>query len=353
MITRILLFLTLAVGPWVTDMRKTSCSILWTTNQESLAWVQLEDGTRIYEEFAGRRVHGRLHHVHLTGLPEGSPLTYYVGNRLLVDKRNPYYPEYGEETLQGPYSVRTFTSRGKRCRFTVINDMHMNVGRYAALAEAIDSSDTDFIFLNGDLISAGHYGTDSLAKYEISPLGSKASSIPVMFARGNHEGRGEGIRNVSAIFPNDGPFPFTYMFRVGPAAFLVFDSGETGGRNSLNFCGRTQYEDYLRAQMDWALEAMKSSDWRKAKARICIVHAPMIDFGVPDDFFVHTWMNHNLVPLLSRAGVDFMIGADLHEHIYKEPGEMGNSFPILVNGSSTGLDVIVEGKHISFAEIVP
>lgn len=347
MMTKLLLLLTIVVGPWVTGMHKTSCSILWTTEEESLAWVQLEDGTRIYEEFAGRRVHGRLHHVHLTGLQEGSKVTYFVGNRLLVDKSNPYTPKYGEETVQGPFAVRTFTSRGNRCRFSVINDMHMKVSKYCSLAAQIDTADTDFIFLNGDLISAGHHSTDSLAKYEISPLGRKAAMIPVMFARGNHEGRGEGIRNVAAVFPNNGPLPFTYMFREGPVAVLVFDSGETGGGNSLNFCGKTQYEDYLRAQMEWAHKAMSSRDWKTAKARICIVHAPMIDFGVPDDFYVHTWMNHNLVPELSRAGVDLMIGADLHEYIYKAPGEMGNSFPIIVNDSSSRADVTVEGKRIS------
>ena len=168
-----------------------------------------------------------------------------------------------------------------------------------------------------------------------------------MFCRGNHESRGDGIRNVSAIYPTESGLPFTYIFRQGPAAFLVVDSGETGTRNSMAQCGKPFYEDYLRMQMEWVAEAVKSPEWKSAEVRICFVHAPMRDFGVPGDFVVHGWMNRNFVPVLNEAGVNLMISADYHEYIYTPSGEMGNDFPIIVNDSHSRADVKVEGKRIA------
>ncbi len=46
-------------------------------------------------------------------------------------------------------------------------------------------------------------------------------------------------------------------------------------------------------------------------------------------------MNHNFLPLLNKAGVDLMIGADLHEYFYHPAGTMNNAFPILVNDSES------------------
>jgi hypothetical protein len=99
--------------------------------------------------------------------------------------------------------------------------------------------------------------------------------------------------------------------------------------------------------MVWAEEAMKEPAFRKAPVKICIMHAPMVDFGVPDDFVPHSWMNHNFLPLLDKAGVDLMIGADLHEYHFIPAGTMNNGFPILVNDNESRLDVQVERGRIS------
>lgn len=346
--TRLLFLFYLAIGPWITGMRENSFSVLWTSDEECIAWVQLENGERIYEEFAGRRTHSRFHHIKIEGLKAGTEISYSIGCRNVIDKKNPRRPEYGEEILNGPYKVRTFSRDRKDCNFTVMNDVHMNLQRYRSYVSQIDPEATDFIFLNGDIISAGHHPVDSVVKYEIEPLGALSARIPVMFARGNHEGRGDGIRNIQAVYPNDNDdLPFSYMFREGPAAFIVLDAGETGVKNSLAFCGEDIYEDYIRNQMEWASKVMKSREWRSAKVRICLLHVPMVDPGVPDDYVVHTWMNHNFVPVLNKGGVNLMIGADLHEYQFHEPGTMGNDFPILVNDNQSRLEANITGNGIA------
>ena len=344
--TRLFAILAIIAGPWITNMHEDGFSVLWTTDEESIAWVQLEDGQRVYEEFAGRWAFGRLHQIRLRGLDAGRTVSYSIGSSPVID-HNSRRPKFGKEEVLGPFTTRTFSGAPDRCRFSIMNDMHMNLPQYSALAAQIDPSDCDFIQLNGDIISAGNHPLDSLVKYEISPLGELAAHLPVMYCRGNHESRGDGIRLVSAIYPAEDELPFSYIFRQGPAAFLVLDSGETGVKNAMDQCGKPFYEDYLREQMEWVRKAVQSPEWKSAQQRFCFVHAPMIDFGIPGDFVVHGWMNRNFVPILNEAGVNIMIAADYHEYIFTPAGRMGNDFPIIVNDSRSRADVKVEGDNIA------
>jgi hypothetical protein len=332
-------------GPWVTDMSENAFTVLWTTDIACQGWVQLDNGRRIFEDYAGRKLFGTFHTVRVEGLSRGSQYGYRIGNRV-VDPTNPRRPAFGRDVLSDRYSVRTFDPNRKECHFTVFNDVHMRLDHYAALLDDIDVPANDFIFLNGDIISAGNWTLDSLVKYEVSPLGAYGANLPVHIARGNHEGRGSGVALVEKVFPKAEGAPYFYTFREGPVAFIVLDAGETGVTNSLALTGDKIYEDYLREQMEWAEKAMKEPAFRKAPVKICLLHAPMVDPGIPDDYVPHTWMNHHFVPLLNKAGINLMIGADLHEYQYHPAGTMHNNFPILVNDAESRLDVQVRRGHI-------
>lgn len=332
-------------GPWVTDMSEQAFTVLWSTDEVCQGWVQLDNGRRIYEDYAGRKLFGTLHTVRVEGLSRGTEYGYRIGNRV-VDPANPRRPAYGQEVLSERYAVTTFDPNRKECRFSVMNDVHMRLDHYAALLDDIRISDNDFLLLNGDIISAGNWTVDSLLKYEVGPLGPWGANLPVVFSRGNHEGRGSGVALVEKVFPKAASAPYYYTFREGPAAFIVLDAGETGVTNALALTGDRIYEAYLREQMEWAKAAMKEPFFRNAPVKICILHAPMIDPGIPDDFVPHTWMNHHFLPLLNKAGVDLMIGADLHEYQYHPAGTMNNDFPILVNDDQSRLEVRVRSGHI-------
>ena len=55
-------------GPWVTEARTDRVTILWTSDKPGMAYVELADGTKIWETFAGRRVFHRLHRIRIDGL---------------------------------------------------------------------------------------------------------------------------------------------------------------------------------------------------------------------------------------------------------------------------------------------
>jgi hypothetical protein len=329
-------------GPWVTEAREDCVTICWLSEKPGMAYVELADGTKVWETFAGRRIFKRLHSVKIEGLESGTELCYRVCGQELVDDSNARNPRFGD-IYEGPWHrVRTFDPSDATCRFSVFNDIHMQVGEYGALAAQVDSAATDFLFLNGDIVSAGNYLADTLVCYELESLGTLPAGLPVLFARGNHEGRGNNPQLLADVFPNADPAPFYYTFRHGPIAFIVFDAGETSKSRSILYSGDAVYEDYLDEQIRWARKAMQEPLFSTAPMQICLIHVPMIDHPDKSDYLLQRWLNVHFVPMLDDAGVDLMISADLHEFMYCTPGTMNNPFPILVNDDLRRLDCVYE-----------
>lgn len=50
-------------GPWVTEARADRMTICWLSEKPGMAYVELPDGTQVWETFAGRRIFKRLHSV--------------------------------------------------------------------------------------------------------------------------------------------------------------------------------------------------------------------------------------------------------------------------------------------------
>ena len=335
-------------GPWITEMTQTGMTVMWTSKTPGQAWVELEDGTIIWETFAGRRIFGDFHKVEVECLTPGAAVKYRGGGRLVVDDTNARDPKMGETYSDDWHTVRTFDNKAKSCRFTVFNDIHLDVENYSAMAAEIDTLGSDFIFLNGDIIDAGNYQQDNYLEYTIDPLGNAASCMPVFFARGNHEGRGNGVKVVSQVFPNKvSSNGFYYTFRQGPVAFLVLDGGETGESRSVRYSGAEVYEDYLEEQIEWLQKAIKEPEFRKAPVKICMLHIPMIDHPDKSDYKIQRWLNVHILPLLNKAKFNLMIGADLHEYRCDEAGTMNNNFPIVTNSEVERLVCDCEGKEIS------
>lgn len=326
-------------GPWITDANDSAFTILWTSELPGTACVELEDGRTVYDVFAGRRIFRRLHSITVNGFQPGQVVRYRVCGENIKDDTNARDPKFGSSYSGEWHSVKMLDSRAETCRFSVFNDIHMKTGKYRKLAKQVDSSATDFMFLNGDIVSAGNYVLDTLVHYAVEPLGTLTNGIPLFFARGNHEGRGNNTWLVADVFPHKDPAPFYYTFRQGPVAFIVFDAGETHDERSRRYAGAAVYEEYLQEQMEWAKTAMQESAFQSAPVKICIIHVPMIDHPDKSDFLLQRWLNVQMVPMLNEAGINLMIGADLHEFMMCEADTMGNRFPILVNDNVRRMDV--------------
>lgn len=65
-------------GPWGTESREDRVTICWMSEKLGMAYVELSDGTHIWETFARRRIFKRLHSVRIEGLEPVMDLCYRV-----------------------------------------------------------------------------------------------------------------------------------------------------------------------------------------------------------------------------------------------------------------------------------
>lgn len=341
-------------GPWVTNVTDSSFTILWTTPQRNLSFVELapDDGTAFYAEvrpryvqtIAGRNVMSRMHSVTITGLEPGKSYRYCIKGRDVRDSSDPYGIEYrkaGSDNKE--YKARTLDPKADTCRFSMVNDMHFKADLYSSLLEGKTARDMDFLVLNGDIVSHSQ-SIDSVIKYTFSPAQRLLSKVPVVFARGNHESRGEDFDKVPMLFPTP-TGQFYYHFRQGPVGFMILDGGEDKPDNSVEYSGYAHFDDYRAAELEWLKSAIKSPEFADAPVKVVIIHMP--PYAQKKSWYAQKWIHENFLPLLNEAGVDLLLGGHHHTYFLNEPGTTGNAFPIMVNSNVERLDFMATASGIS------
>ena len=345
----------LIYGPWVSNVSETGFTVLWVTEKPSLDYVivapddgsafEKKDRPHYYQTAYGRRVSGRFHSVRIDGLQPGTRYRYRVVGQVIKEDSGPYRFSYGPKVRispKGDASVRTLDASASVCRFSVLNDIHYKDGRYTALAAPIDLEKTDFLLLNGDVVSYCQ-NIDTVAKHCIVPIAAQAARLPLIYARGNHEGRGRDFDKFYGLFPTS-TGEFWFSFRQGPAAFVVLDAGEDKPDGSHEYGGQADYDPWRLRQTEWLKQAVKDPAFASAPVKICLMHVPTVNYK--DSWYSQVWITENWAPILEQAGIDLMISGHHHKWICSPAGADGKAYPVLVNSNAERMDVEVTSGNI-------
>lgn len=332
-------------GPWIQNVTEDSFTIIWQGAEKSLSWVEVapDDGTtwyqneypRYYETVSGRILAGNFHSVTVTGLKKATTYRYRIVGKPIVDESDPYALIYGaERAAKGTHKVRTLDYAASTCRFSMVNDMHFDDAKYTKLMSGMDKEKTDFIVLNGDIVSFSN-SVDTLIKHTFDPIKDLAADFPVFFARGNHESRGSDFHKLNSVFKtNTGEYYYT--FRQGPVAFIILDAGEDKPDSDPEYSGQAAFEQYRRQELEWLKKVIHNPEIENAPFKVCIMHIPTFDG--PDAWYSQHWIAQNFTPVLNEAGVDLMLSGHHHQYILAKAGEYGNKYPILANSNVERLD---------------
>jgi len=325
-------------GPWVTNVTETSFTVLWTSKENAMVSVVIapDDGTSFegavrknyFETVAGRRLCGKRHAVTISGLEPGKSYRYRIIGKDILDFSDAYKLLYGrEETLDEGWKVKTLDKNSISCSFSMLNDMHNHLDKYHKIAEGIDTRKDDFIVLNGDIVGCSDQ-IDSVIHDTFSPISGICSCLPVIYARGNHEGRGLDWDQIPWVYPSN-TGEFYYTFRQGPVAFVVLDAGEDKPDSSTEYSGYAQYDEYRQTELEWLKKAVTEPDFASAPIKVCLMHIPALKNT--DSWYAQAWANDFIVPILNNAGINLMLSGHHHELISCEAGQCGNDFPIIAN----------------------
>ena len=332
-------------GPWIQNVTGSEFTLMWKTEVKSLSWVEVapDDGTpfeaaqrpRFYQTIAGKRFTGTFHCVTVDGLEPGKTYRYRILGKEVADDSDPYGSIYGTEAVLRPSgTVRTMDYAADTCRFSMVNDIHDDAAKYASLVGPLKDDPMDFLLLNGDIVSYAK-SIDTVMNHTFGPVADVIKDVPVVFARGNHEGRGADSYLLPDLFRTP-TGEFYYIFRQGPVAFVVLDGGEDKPDSSVEYSGLADYDSYRQAELEWLREAVKDPLFAEAPVKVAVCHIPLID--KVSSWYSQAWLARNFTPVLNEAGVDLMLSGHLHRHVYVKAGECGNGFPIVANDNKSRLD---------------
>ena len=228
------------------------------------------------------------------------------------------------------------------CRFTVINDIHGRDSMMVALSKNIKEENLDFVVFNGDMVSFMGSMKDIEDGFMRRATELFATDLPLVYVRGNHETRGPGFSEYLNLFPTPTDTPY-FMFRQGPAAFLVLDSGEDKPDSDIEYGGTAAYDAYREKIAEWLKKTVESDEFREAPVKIALLHIPF-EKGV--GWYGNNELKRLLLPVLNEAGVHVMLSGHNHSYSFREAGSYGNEFPILVNSNNDKVNVKVTASKI-------
>ena len=351
------------LGPYLQEVTSDGFTVVWTTDRDAVAWVEVapDDSThfyaaprpRHYDSHLGRHRISRLHRVRVEGLRPGQRCRYRIVQQAALDDRGK--TRLGEVSgmdvyRRNPYPAATLDPSRPQTDFWVVNDIHGRDSLLRLLLGDAARERPDFICLNGDMTSSME-SEEQLARGYLTTLSRLLSpaGIPLFFVRGNHEARGSFADRFCDYFPSPTGLPY-YTFRQGPVFFVVLDGGEDKPDEDLAYGGLAAYDAYRQQQAEWLREVVRSDAFRTAPYRIVLMHMLPADGR---SWHGEQQIGRLFVPLLNGANIDLMLSGHYHRYGLYEPGTRGTDFPVLVNSNSDRLCVSAAADGIRVRVIDP
>ena len=343
-------------GPYLQMVGETEASVVWVTDAKALSWVEIapddkqnfyaEQRPQFFETFLGRKVLGTVHKVKLRGLKKGTTYRYRIFSQEVLDEQD-YQITYGPIASSNVYSkapltFRTLDGSQEKVNFFVVNDIHGDNALFNTLLKGVKKGDTDFVLFNGDMVSHMDSEQQMFEGFVSPAVQLFASETPFYMVRGNHESRGRFAKHFLEYFPTPTGLPY-YSFRQGPVFFIVMDGGEDKPDNDIEYLGTAAFDAYREDEAAWLRTVVASDEFKAAPFKVVVIHVP------PTKSTWHGPLHTKkmFVPILNEAGIDLMLCAHLHQHIYAEPGTEGCNFPVLINSNKHVLEVSADNRTLN------
>ncbi|UCF37819.1 MAG: metallophosphoesterase family protein [Acidobacteriota bacterium] len=330
-------------GPYLVAPTSDSIRIVWITDTDCHSRIEFGT-TPDLGEVAENDQHGLLpvgttHVVHLSGLIPGQKYHYKAVSTRVV-KLKPYWPEKGLSIESPVYNFSLPASSAERITFSVLVDtQHEDLPRLSSHLDAADWTGLDFFVHGGDAVDTLD-SEEQLFSSFLQPVSERLRhSVPLVFARGNHEMRGVFARNLYDYLPTPSG-RFYYAFDAGPVHFIVLDTGEDKDDDTNVYAGLNRTEPYREREFSWLEQHLAFEPRvREAPFRILLMHNP--GWGWVDGTEAK-WTR-----LANEAGIDLVISGHRHRYSWTPAGSEGKEFGILVVGQDQVARIEVTPQAIS------
>jgi predicted phosphodiesterase len=224
--------------------------------------------------------------------------------------------------LQGRTVSKTYSFRpvdeSDGIQFFAISDIHDY--KSAAVKSASYYGDKlDFLIVAGDISSfiPRQYALDFINKVAFDVT---KGTRPVIYARGNHETRGNASGDLHRYVGADGA-NYYYSFRLGSLWGIVLDMAEDKEDANWEYYGAADYESYREKELAYLDSILERADSEfnapDVQYRIAISHVTTAFTGA-DRTFADVFKAYN--ERLNQMNLDVMISGHRHKLMYLEGG---------------------------------
>lgn len=326
-------------GPFLQHLQDTGVTIVWTTNQNAVSWVEVtsadsnhlhgNESRKYYSKAYELKEPAKVHSVRINNLKAGLNYTYSVHSQLNASNhgknKTVSVSAYHKDK---PLKFNTNPSIETDISFVTVNDIHGHSVQFKNLLKKADFRSADLIIFNGDMVHEMKNENHYFNGFMNSAIRMFAHEKPIVYARGNHETEGDHADAFSDYFKTPDEKLY-YMMRRGPVCFVILDCGEYKDYSEKPNIVEKEFDQYRDRECEWLAEAIKTKDFTEASFRVVILHVPPIGIwhGAVE-------VASKFVPILNEANTDVMICGHLHRYYHQKPGN-GVNFPVVVNSNNT------------------
>ena len=247
---------------------------------------------------------------------------------------------YTGRTISETYEFRPVDSSDGLNYFS-LSDVHEAVD--AAVTAATGREDTDFIVLLGDLVSMVETEKDAQLANELAH-GITKGEIPVIYARGNHEIKGE-YSEVLYKYVGSRNQEYYYTVTLSDEVFaVVLDLGEDHEDDWWEYYGTAQFDLYRQEQTEMLEEILADGDYENYRYRMALCHIPVqyVDKHGYFESFRNEW-----TALLNEIDVDIALSG--HKHVLWPfiPGQVEPNTELVFSANYSGKTGKVDGGYLT------
>ena len=332
--------------PCVFAVSKTYQIMVWT-EQNSIIYVKLGNKTYYDESNGILKSCNKVHRITVPAKELNLAKKYAVCEREIIE-RKPYFPEI-KDTVETEIEFVPVKSASPRAYH--IADAHNLCEEPIKAAKSFGK--IDFLILNGDIPDFSHQIEQFLVIYRIAGAITKGS-IPIVFARGNHDLRGKHAENFAEYTPTYNGNSY-YTFRLGNIWGLILDCGEDKNDDFDEYNGTICCHDFRQKQTQFIKDIIKNKNEeylkQGVKTKIVICHIPF-SLKYKSPFDIEQDIYGEWTRLLNRyIKPDIFISAHIHKMCVIKAGDemdrLGLRTPVI-----TASDVDINKKYFSGAGFI-
>ena len=273
--------------------------IVFSTSDSAIAWVEI-GGERYYDLYAGSmRSADRVHKIEVPQSALDEAEGYSIHAKQMI-YRGPFGGYLGKEISES-YAFRPVDS-SDGLQYFALSDVHEAVDAAAAAA----AGEQDFIVLIGDLVSMVETQKDAQLANELAHK-ITGGEYPVIYARGNHEIKGEYAEDLYKYVGARGQ-DYYYTVTLGDVFAVVLDMGEDHEDDWWEYYGTAQFDLYRQKQTEFLKDVLEAGEYANYRYRLALCHIPIQHVDGKFETFKQEWTR-----LLNEMGLDMCLSGHKHE----------------------------------------